>query len=64
MKKRISLMEYVWLGVAAVSLGFFIDAQIRYGWHKARTFLLFVGIALLMYLWRRMIRKSEEEQQD
>ena len=61
MKTKVSLMEIVWLVVAGISLGFFTDAMIRFGWSKARIFLLFVGLSLLMYLWRRALRKSEDD---
>ncbi len=54
-------MEIVWLIVAGVSLGFFVHAMINVGWHKAYVFLIFVGLSLLMYLWRRSLRKSEQE---
>ncbi len=63
MKTRMSLMEYVWLAVLVITLIFFGDAMFRFGWQRAKTFLLFAAISLLMYLWRRQLRKSEEAKQ-
>ncbi len=63
MKTRISLMEYVWLAVLVISLIFFGDAMFRFGWYRAKTFLLFSAISLLMYLWRKQLRKKEEANQ-
>ncbi len=62
MKVKVSLMEIVWLTVAAISLGFFVHALINMGWHKAYVFLIFVLLCLLMYWWRRSLRKSEENE--
>ncbi len=64
MKTKVSLMEIVWLVVAGLSLGFFIDAMVRTGWHKASMFLVFAGISILMYLWRRSLRRSEQDGED
>ncbi len=64
MKARMSLMEYVWLTVAFISAVMSVDAYFRYGFSRAKTFLIFVGISLLMYLWRRSIRKNDEKKQE
>ncbi len=62
MKSLIRLMEYVWLTLAFLCLVVFVDAMIRFGWYKAKIFLLLTALSLIMYLWRRQVRKQQESE--
>ena len=60
-KRKPILMEYVWLGVALISFGFGVHATINVGFQKSYIFLVLVILAVLMYVWRRHIRKNVEK---
>ncbi len=64
MKSLIRLMEYVWLTIAFLCFVVFVDAMIRFGWYKAKIFLGLTAISLIMYFWRRQVRRQEEAEAD
>ena len=61
-KKKILLMEHVWIGVALITLAVFIYTTIKQGFGKSYLMLIFSAISILMYLWRRKLRNSENDE--
>ncbi len=60
-KKRKSIMEYVWLVVAIISLGFGVHATIHKGIGESYVFGIMFIFTVLIYFWRRNLRRKEEE---
>jgi hypothetical protein len=59
-KKKLLLMEYVWLGIAFLTFGVFVYSTIKQGFGESYIMLIFSAVSVLMYLWRKKLRKSEE----
>ena len=61
-KRQIRLMEYLWITLAVITLALFVVDLIKVGLKSSYTFLLLSIISFLMYLWRRALRKKEEQE--
>ncbi len=64
MKNIGRIMEYLWLIVAGLCLATFGHAIIHYGWHRARIFLLFFLLSMIMYFWRRAVDRRREQEDE
>lgn len=54
-------MEHVWLIASVATLGFGIHATIYQGIGKSYIFGILLVFTVLMYFWRRNLRKNDEE---
>ncbi len=61
-KNKVFLMEHVWFFVTVVTFAFFVYATIKQGFEKSYIMLILSGISFLMYLWRKTLRKKEENE--
>jgi len=58
-KKKILLMEHIWLAVAALTLVLFIYSAVVQGFKDSYVLLIFSGVSALMFLWRRNLRRND-----
>jgi len=62
MKQKLPfILEIIWLVVMVVSLGTAIHKTIDFGVIESIMLYVIAGIAGLMYVWRRYIRKLQEK---
>ena len=54
-------MEILWTCMGLMCLIIAIIRNVRYGFGEAQTMYIFSALSALMYLWRRHLRKKEEE---
>ncbi|MBN2664105.1 MAG: hypothetical protein JXR68_10690 [Bacteroidales bacterium] len=59
-KKKIILMEHIWLVLSILTVTLFIYSTIVQGFKDSYILLIFSGISALMFLWRRNLRKNED----
>jgi 4-hydroxybenzoate polyprenyltransferase len=57
-------MEILWICMAAMCFIIAIIRNVRYGFDEGKAMYIFSVLAVLMYLWRRHLRKKEEERDD
>lgn len=60
-KKKVYLMEHVWMIVALASFVLFVVNTVKVGFSESYLLLIFTAVSLLMSFWRKSIRKKEEE---
>lgn len=63
MKKLNRAMEQFWLIVTIVATGMAIWMLFNLGWEKGAWYLLFPGLAGLMWMFRRTMRKRMDQNQ-
>ncbi|MFA9372186.1 MAG: hypothetical protein ACERIH_10795 [Labilibaculum antarcticum] len=64
MKQKLPfILEIIWLVVMVVGLGAAIHKTIDFGFAESIMLYVIAGIAGLMYIWRRYMRKSHEKNQ-
>lgn len=54
-------MEYLWIGIAVLSLGVGIHKTINHGFDDSWLFYIFVIVALLMWFLRKKMRENEDK---
>lgn len=59
--KTIPPRELLWIAFCVVCLVVAIIRTVKYGFNEGVAMYCFSGVSLLMYLWRRSLRKSEEQ---
>jgi len=59
MKTKVSFMEIVWLFVAIIIIVFMINAVLLSDWKNAKILAVLFFLSVMMFLWRRALRKSE-----
>ncbi len=60
-KNKAFIMEHVWLVVTLISIGFGIHATITQGIEKSYVFGILAIFSILIYFWRRNLRKNDED---
>lgn len=55
------ILEYTWLGVAVLSLGAGVHKTYKTGFGESYLFFIIVFISILMYMFRRHMRKSQDK---
>ncbi len=59
-KEKWHPMEYVWIVAFVLTFLMFLLRTINYGFRDGgSTMLIFSAMSLVMYLWRRQLRKNE-----
>ncbi len=61
-KKKPVLMEHIWLVISVMCLVFFVYNVIKIGFTESYILLIFSVISILMYLWRKALRKKDEQE--
>ncbi len=62
-KKKILLMEYIWLFLTVLLTVMFIYQTFTIGFSQSYLTLILAAASGLMYLWRHNLRKKEEEKE-
>lgn len=57
-KNKTGIMEYVWIAVAVLSLVTGIHKTIKYGFNESYLFFIFAAISILLFFYRRYLRKN------
>ncbi len=60
-KQRKHPMEILWICMGIMCLIIAIIRNVRYGFGEAQAMYVFAALSALMFLWRRHLRKNEEE---
>ncbi len=60
-KKKLFLMEHIWLFIAGLTFVFFVYNTVKQGFSESYIMLIFSALSILMFLWRRALRKKDEE---
>ena len=63
-KQRKHPMEILWICMAAMCLIIAIIRNVNFGLDEAKAMYVFAALSALMFLWRRHLRKKEEEKED
>lgn len=63
-KKRKHPMEILWICMAIFCLAYAILRNIKFGFEEAKMMYLFSALSVIMLLWRRHLRKKEEEKNE
>ncbi len=62
-KKKILLMEHIWLFLTVLLAVMFIYQTFQTGFSQSYVTLLLTAASALMYLWRHNLRKKEEQKE-
>jgi 4-hydroxybenzoate polyprenyltransferase len=63
-KQRKHPMEILWICMALMCMIIAIIRTVKFGIDEAKAMYVFSILSALMYLWRRHLRKKEEEKDD
>ncbi|MBO7441029.1 MAG: hypothetical protein J6T96_10980 [Bacteroidales bacterium] len=61
MKQKKHPMEILWICTGIMCFIVAIIRNVKFGFDEAKAMYVFTVIAALMFLWRRHLRKNEEE---
>lgn len=63
-KNRKHPMEILWICMGLMCLIIAIIRNVRYGFGEAQAMYIFAILSALMFLWRRHLRKKEEQDEN
>ncbi|MCR5454316.1 MAG: hypothetical protein K6F33_04960 [Bacteroidales bacterium] len=63
-KQRKHPMEILWICMTIMCMIIAIIRNVKFGFDEAKTMYIFSVLSALMYLWRRYLRKKEEEKKE
>jgi hypothetical protein len=61
-KKKVLMMEHIWLALTLISFTIFVIETIRKPFSETYVLLILAGISGLMFYWRRTMRKREDSE--
>ncbi|MBR3713158.1 MAG: hypothetical protein IKM98_08165 [Bacteroidales bacterium] len=61
-KQRKHPMEILWICMSAMCLIIAIIRNVKFGFDEAKAMYVFSVISALMFLWRRHLRRKEEQE--